>query len=480
MTVVNPGIRKCGFSAENLKKDINLAEVVSVRFPESSKPYFFSPAGLTIRAGDYLIVENKEGLAFTKCLHGNMEVTDSEVVAPLKNVIRIATRADKVRWKALAEINEQTLAKCRKAAADLKLDMKLISSETAFDGKKVTFYYFSEQRVDFRELVKALASELHARIEMRQVGVRDETKIIGGIGRCGREFCCKSYMKKFSQVSVKMAKNQGISPNPAKISGACGKLMCCIKYENDVYEELQKESPPANAFVSTKDGKGVISGINLISKTVKVRLADENDVQIKSFPFDEIEVIGSKLDFEAYRNDKAQLAADKRDLFKNKSETRSAARPRVINDTPLADSAAAAQAAAQPSSDTPKRDRNRRRRNKNRDKASSGADSSAAPRGTDAAQPSASQKNSEGQTNGRPDGQKSGQTGNNPDGQRSTQRSRRSRHRTRSGGERPSQPQTPDTAAQKSAPAQKAPSGDTRRGSPRPTPVERKPNGDDL
>jgi cell fate regulator YaaT (PSP1 superfamily) len=454
-----------------------LAEVVSVRFPESSKPYFFSPAGLAIRAGDYLVVENKEGLAFTKCLHGNMEVPDSEVVAPLKNVIRIATRADKLRWKSLAEINEQSLAKCRKAAADLKLDMKLISSETAFDGKKVTFYFFSEQHVDFRELVKTLASELHARIEMRQVGVRDETKIIGGIGRCGREFCCKSYMKKFSQVSVKMAKNQGISPNPAKISGACGKLMCCIKYENDVYEELQKESPPANAFVSTKDGKGVISGINLISKTVKVRLADENDVQIKSFPFDEIEVIGNKQDFETYRNDKAQLAADKRDLLKSRAETKSAAAPRILADLPPVN-AAPADRPAQPAADAPRRDKNKRRRNKNRDKSAVGVEPAAAPRRAENASPSAaqSQPKPEGQQS-RPDRQQPA-----PDGQRTSPRNKRHKNRARPSGENPAPTAARNgtAAPQKSAPAQ-PPRGDTRRGgAPRPTPVERKPSGDDL
>ena len=260
-----------------------MTEVVNVRFRNKGKVYFFDPAGVKVLAGQSVIVETAKGIEIGDCTCGNHEVDDSRVVQPLRPVIRVATDED----KATAEQN----AKKEAAAFDIfqqkikehGLDMKLVDVEYNFEGSKIIFFFTSDGRVDFRELVKDLASVFRTRIELRQIGVRDEAKMLGGLGICGRPFCCSAFLEEFQPVSIKMAKTQSLSLNPTKISGTCGRLMCCLKYEQDAYEYLVKNMPKVQSEVETPLGKGVITDTNLLRQTVKVRLADQGDDTPKTF-----------------------------------------------------------------------------------------------------------------------------------------------------------------------------------------------------
>ena len=220
-----------------------MAEVVGIRFKEVGKVYYFDPDGKTFEKGDRAIVETARGVECGEVTMGNSVVDDSEIVKPLKSVIRAATKADLERVKENAEKEKKAFSVCEEKILKHKLDMKLVNVEYTFDGGKILFYFTADGRVDFRELVKDLASVFRTRIELRQIGVRDEAKMLGGFGICGRPFCCKTFLGDFQPVSIKMAKEQGLSLNPVKISGTCGRLMCCLKYEQDAYEHLLRHTP---------------------------------------------------------------------------------------------------------------------------------------------------------------------------------------------------------------------------------------------
>lgn len=265
-----------------------MIEVVSVKFKNKGKNYFFSPNGLEIRNGDRVIVETSKGLEIADCCHGNHMVEETAVVQPLRGVVRLAT-ADDLR---VAEINKkretEAFGICEKKIAEHGLDMKLVDVECNFEGNKTTFFFTSNGRVDFRELVRDLAGIFRNRIELRQIGVRDETKMLGGIGICGRPYCCSQFLEDFQPVSTKMAKVQSLSLNPAKISGACGRLMCCLRYEQGAYEDLVKKVPKQGAFVETIDGYGTAVQVNLLRQTVKVKLDSDTDDSLHLYKANEL------------------------------------------------------------------------------------------------------------------------------------------------------------------------------------------------
>ena len=254
-----------------------MTDVISVRFRSGCKEYYFDPKGLTIPAETDVIVETAQGPEFARCTVGNHQVEDDAVVKPLRAVIRIATDNDKHTAAYNRSREKEAFDVCKKKIQQHKLEMKLVRVECSFDGSKILFFFTADGRVDFRELVKDLAGVFRARIELRQIGVRDEAKMIGGLGICGRPFCCAQFMDEFLPVSIKMAKTQSLSLNPTKISGTCGRLMCCLKYEQDAYEDAIKRMPKNDSFVLTPDGTGNVSDINVLKETVNVRLDDRAD-----------------------------------------------------------------------------------------------------------------------------------------------------------------------------------------------------------
>ena len=264
-------------------------EVVSIKFKGRGKTYFFDPNGLTVPEGTQVVVETSKGLELASCVQSNHEVTDERIVPPLRPVARIAT-ADDLRIAELCKTREKeafTIAEQR--IAEHGLDMKLVDVECNFEGSKILFFFTSDGRVDFRELVKDLAGIFRTRIELRQIGVRDEAKMLGGLGICGLPFCCHQFMDDFEPVSTKMAKTQSLSLNPTKISGSCGRLMCCLRYEQAAYEELVKNVPKSGAFVETPVGYGNVAQVNLLRQTVKVKLDD--DESIRGFDADEVAAV---------------------------------------------------------------------------------------------------------------------------------------------------------------------------------------------
>ncbi|NCC67692.1 MAG: hypothetical protein EOM14_05780 [Clostridia bacterium] len=268
-----------------------MTEVISVKFNCHGKAYFFAPNGVEAKAGDKVVVETAKGLDMGSCSAGNHFVEDSAVVQPLRPVVRVATEEDlktaeqnKLREKEAFEI-------CREKIIQHDLDMKLVDVECSFEGNKILFFFTSDGRVDFRELVKDLASVFRTRIELRQIGVRDETKMLGGIGICGRPYCCSQFLNDFEPVSTKMAKCQSMSLNPTKISGSCGRLMCCLRYEQDAYEELIKTIPKNGAFVQTTAGYGNVVQTNILRQTVRVRLDGDGDAEVRTFDADQVAAI---------------------------------------------------------------------------------------------------------------------------------------------------------------------------------------------
>ena len=251
-----------------------MTEVISVRFRNGCKEYYFDPKGLTVPTDTDVIVETAQGPEFARCSQGNHQVEDGAVVKPLRGLIRIATDNDRHTAAYNRGREKDAFEVCKKKIQQHKLEMKLVRVECSFDGSKILFFFTADGRVDFRELVKDLAGVFRARIELRQIGVRDEAKMIGGLGICGRPFCCSQFMDEFLPVSIKMAKTQSLSLNPTKISGTCGRLMCCLKYEQDAYEDAIKRMPKNDSFVLTPDGTGNVSDINVLKETVNVRLDD--------------------------------------------------------------------------------------------------------------------------------------------------------------------------------------------------------------
>ena len=268
-----------------------MTEVISVKFKSMGKTYFFAPNGNTVATGDPVVIETAKGLEMAECVYGNHMVEDTSVVQPLRPVIRIATESD----LRVAEINKEKEKEaydiCKQKISEHGLEMKLVDVECNFEGTKTTFFFTADGRVDFRDLVKDLAGIFRNRIELRQIGVRDETKMLGGLGICGRPYCCNQFVDEFQPVSTKMAKIQNLSLNPTKISGSCGRLMCCLRYEQEAYEELISKVPKQGTFVETPTGYGVVSQVNLLRQTVKVTLDGEGDDVIKTYEADEIAVV---------------------------------------------------------------------------------------------------------------------------------------------------------------------------------------------
>jgi len=252
-----------------------MIEIISVRFKDGGKQYYFNPNGVQFALGDGVIVETSRGVEFGECVQANAMIDEMELTAPLRPVLRMATEEDRQTVEKNKEKEKKAFQVCQAKIAEHALDMKLVEVEYSFEGNKILFFFTSEGRVDFRALVKDLAGTLHARIELRQIGVRDEAKMLGGLGICGRPFCCSQFLSEFQPVSIKMAKTQNLSLNPTKISGTCGRLMCCLKYEQDAYVDLVKRAPKAESFVETPDGAGTVTNVNLLRETVQVRL--DND-----------------------------------------------------------------------------------------------------------------------------------------------------------------------------------------------------------
>ena len=271
-----------------------MTEVVSVKFKSKGKTYFFDPAGNKVEKGQHVIVETMKGLEYAECVWGNHDVDDSAVIPPLRPVVRIATDEDNKKAAENKDKEAEAFEICRKKIEKHGLDMKLVDVEYSFDGNKILFSFTSDGRVDFRELVKDLASTFRMRIELRQIGVRDEARMLGGLGICGRPFCCAQFLDDFQPVSIKMAKTQGLSLNPTKISGTCGRLMCCLKYEQEAYEDLVKNMPKVDAFVDTPEGKGMVSDVNLLRGKIRVKLENHSELTIHTFDPDEITVLGGK------------------------------------------------------------------------------------------------------------------------------------------------------------------------------------------
>ena len=254
-----------------------MIKVVGIKFKNGGKLYYFSPkAGDQYERNMPVVVETARGLEYAWVAYPEKEVPDDEVVQPLKPIVRIATQKDTDFYNACEAKKPQAIQTCKEKIIKHGLEMKLVDCEYAFDGSKITFFFTSANRVDFRELVKDLATSFHNRIELRQVGTRDETKYLGGLAPCGRVCCCAGNMPEFKKVSVKMAKTQGLSLNPGKISGLCGRLMCCLSYENDYYADVSKKMPKIGAEVSTLEGKGIVASVNMLKLLVKVKFDDKN------------------------------------------------------------------------------------------------------------------------------------------------------------------------------------------------------------
>ena len=265
-------------------------QVVDIQFRPGQKIYYFDPNGIACKAGDHVIIDTARGPEFGTCIAAAHTISSKDVVAPLRPVLRLATAQDEKTAAENQAKEKKAYDICLQKIAEHNLDMQLVSAECAFDGSKLLFFFTADERVDFRELVKNLASVFHTRIELRQIGVRDKAKMVGGLGICGRPFCCASFLDDFQPVSIKMAKTQNLSLNPTKISGTCGRLMCCLKYEQDAYEDLLRTSPKAESFVDTPEGRGTVTEVDLLRQRVKVRM-EEHPEEIQVFSNTEIAVL---------------------------------------------------------------------------------------------------------------------------------------------------------------------------------------------
>ena len=269
-----------------------MATVIGVRFRNAGKLYYFDPGSLWPTAGDAVIVETVRGIEYGEVVTGVSQIADELVTTPLKNVIRIATAEDAAHEEENRSRESSAMEICEKKIAEHKLPMKLVKCEYTFDNSKILFYFTSDKRVDFRSLVKDLAAIFRTRIELRQIGVRDEAKMLGGLGMCGRPLCCTTFLGDFQPVSIKMAKEQSLSLNPTKISGVCGRLMCCLKYEEDTYEAVRKKMPRLGKDVITPDGRGTVTDLNILRETVRVRIPKGDETEIREYPLSDIKRIG--------------------------------------------------------------------------------------------------------------------------------------------------------------------------------------------
>lgn len=290
-----------------------MVTIIGVRFRKAGKVYYFDPDEFTINKGDNVIVETARGIEYGQVVIGIREITEEEIIQPLKKVIRIATIEDDIIENSNKEKEKIAYDICLEKIAKHGLEMKLIDVEYTFDNNKVLFYFTADGRIDFRELVKDLAAVFKTRIELRQIGVRDETKMVGGMGICGRPLCCNIHLCEFQPVSIKMAKDQNLSLNPSKISGVCGRLMCCLKYEEDTYEELNKELPLIGDIVKTSDRlEGEVLSISVLRKRARILIRKEDgDVEIREYSSDELEVIKSNR-----RSDNGQMTREELEELK--------------------------------------------------------------------------------------------------------------------------------------------------------------------
>lgn len=268
-----------------------MAIIIGVKFKGAGKVYYFDPDEAILNAGDYVVVETSRGIECGTVTFGNREINDDGLNRPLKKIIRPATAEDIAHLEDNRKKEEKAYGICLKKIIEHNLKMKLVTVEYTFDNNKILFYFTADGRVDFRELVKDLAGIFRTRIELRQIGVRDESKMLGGLGICGREFCCKGFLSDFQPVSIKMAKEQGMSLNPVKISGTCGRLMCCLKYEQEAYSDLLKKTPKIGAYVSTPDGKGTVVDQNPIKGILNIQLQKNPDSPPKSYKVNEVKLI---------------------------------------------------------------------------------------------------------------------------------------------------------------------------------------------
>lgn len=268
-----------------------MTKIVGVRFKEAGKIYHFNPAGIDIKKGDKVIVETARGIEMGEVCMGIKEISPESLSKPLKDVIRLANHEDMERVAENKKREKEAFDICLEMIKKHGLDMKLVEAEYTFDRSKVLFYFTSDGRVDFRELVKDLANRFRIRIELRQIGIRDESKMVGSVGICGRELCCSKFLGEFMPVSIKMAKEQGLSLNPTKISGTCGRLMCCLKFEQDTYEEILKVTPRQGSLVETPDGKGTVEYVELLKGVVKVRIEDGKEAALKDYNVGDIKVL---------------------------------------------------------------------------------------------------------------------------------------------------------------------------------------------
>ena len=268
-----------------------MKNIIGVRFKKLGKIYFFNPKNLKVRKGDKVIVETSQGEEYGEVMIPNRHVEDDKILQPLKKVIRIANYKDHKQFEECRKKEKEAFKVCEKKIKEHKLDMHLTDVEYKFDNSKVLFYFTADGRIDFRELVRELAAIYKTRIELRQIGVRDQVKKIGGNGVCGRELCCCTFLNNFETVSIKMAKEQNISLNPSKISGNCGRLMCCLKYESEVYEEKLKKLPNIGAIVKTADGEGEVDNVEILKEQVRVRIKDGESYTYKKYGANDIEII---------------------------------------------------------------------------------------------------------------------------------------------------------------------------------------------
>ncbi len=284
---MNENVNKNEHAAEKKPEKV---EIIGVRFRDAGKVYYFAPGNLKVSEGEKVIVETQRGTEYGFVATGNEMVPAGKIVPPLRPALRIATQKDTERYEANKRLEAEAFEICRKKIEEHKLDMKLIEAEYTFDNSKLLFYFYAEVRVDFRELVKDLASIFRTRIELRQIQIRDQAKMIGGLGVCGRPFCCSSFLSDFVQVSIKMAKEQNLSLNSSKISGTCGRLMCCLRYEHETYEAEIALTPPVDSTVKTEDGVGTVTEISPLIGMIKVKLSDNT---VKSYHRDNVTVLKS-------------------------------------------------------------------------------------------------------------------------------------------------------------------------------------------
>ncbi len=284
--------------------------VVGVRFKYAGKIYYFDPDNLDIIAGDHVIVETARGFEFGEAVIGLREVPEDDIVSPLKKVVRKATDEDKTKNEDNKAREKEAFTLCLEKISEHKLPMKLIDVEYTFDNSKIIFYFVADGRIDFRELVKDLAAIFRTRIELRQIGVRDESKMIGGLGPCGRTMCCASFLGDFEPVSIKMAKEQNLSLNPSKISGVCGRLMCCLNYEQNTYEDIRRKTPAVGSMVRTMDGKGEVVNTNTLLESVKVKLNIDDEIEIRPYSIYDVELLSGSYENTELSEEDIKLEVD--------------------------------------------------------------------------------------------------------------------------------------------------------------------------